>query len=83
MKQKLTLLILALFTTIGGVWADTYTITYKTDGSFYNLSGAAVSGGWNASKWMSNVEGKPVVTLSSTDNGALHSGNGNISVDRT
>lgn len=81
--KKLLLLTLTLLLSTLASWAGSYTVTYKTDGSFYNLSGSSVSGDWNASKWVSNAVGKPIVTLSSTDNGALHSGNGNISVDRT
>lgn len=67
MKQKLTLLLIALFTTVGA-WATTYTITYGTQtGTFYNGSGSAVTSGWIA-KWVSNEANKPVVTLTASAN---------------
>ena len=70
MKQKLTLLILALFTTIGGVWADTYTVTYNVGagGSFNSSSG------W-CSTWVSSAT--PTVTIKSSGNG-FNTGNGNL-----
>ena len=68
MKQKLLLLTFALFTTIGGAWADQYTITYKADGSFNSSSG------W-CSTWISSTT--PTVTIQSSGNG-FNTGNGNL-----
>ena len=67
MKQKLSLFILALLTSMGA-WATSYTITYGTaTGTFYDGSGNAVTTGWIA-KWVSNEAGKPVVTLTASAN---------------
>jgi len=64
MKKKLTLLILALFMTIGGAWADTYTITYnKGAGGTFSAANAS---GW-CSSWVSTDT--PTITFLSASNG--------------
>lgn len=74
MKQKLTLLLLALFTTVGA-WAETYTITFDHNaGTFYKDN--AVATGW-VSKWVSNEAGKPAVTITASAN-TINSDNGRM-----
>ena len=77
MKQKLTLLLIALLSTIGAM-AETYTITFDhRTGTFYK--GSTVSTGW-VNKWVSNEAGKPAVTITAsanninTDNGRMAPG---------
>ena len=65
MKKLFTLLTM-LVLGIGSMWATTYTITYGTaTGTFYRNGKASTD--WS-SKWVSNEEGKPVVTITTSVN---------------
>lgn len=69
MKQKLTLFLLALFTTVGA-WAQLGTITYSI--STYSSAGAFSS----TQVWKSN--GAPAMTMTYSGNNGYNTGNGRI-----